>query len=1050
MVVNNFFTKALITVSFFVIIAKISFSQIVEPLYNYGIEKISQAQYLYDEGLLEKDKYWLLEIFEKFPDNPAKEKAILIFANIDFAQSNVATAVNNLSDFISNNEKSPFISFAAFEKAVMMFQTKDYKTSEKYFLDAQLIAEKEYKIRNDEIYYNIAVKSMFWRGMSIALQGKYEEAIIIFGEHFKKYPTSEYADDALFAVGQLYEINKQYDNAITSYIKISSEYPYSGYSIIARIREANNLIILRKPAPALTTLSIAENNLNRIKKSDSIGIKFEPQQFIENSEQEIQYLKAEAYVVSKDYRRAITILDSFIVAFPNSVMLYYAKLSAGWAYLNLRDNKSAIKYFDDIIYKIEKIETIERASAHIYRTIALKRMGNVVQAQKELLGLSVHPNYPFISLALLELGQIYYESGEYESAKRTLERADREATEAIVSIRIHILLGATYLELEQWSNAVREYRTAEQITLRTPNIILTNKDNILAETRLKQGIALSQNHQYAEAITPLLTFLGDNPDADRTDEALFWLAESYFRSDLPRNAIETYKSLIEKYPLTKRKEEALYGLGWSYFRLSDFSSSGRIFSQLMSEFPESKYLVEISARQGDGYYITKNFVKAAEYYKKGADIAPNTEDGQYCAYQLCHALYQQGSYDKAIASLLAYVRKYTNSTYAPNALYLIGWIRFQQKKYAEAIEDFNFLIQAYPKSNLIPRAHFAIADSYYNLGKFENAIEEYKFVIEQYPSNSLAPYAVKSLQYCLMELGRIDEATAVPDQFIAVNPESPFAEEFKYGKAQMFYSGRNYKDAISEYEAFIKKYPNSEKNPEALFWMGKSYINLNDPENAIRVFNELQKKYPESDFAPLSLLELGILYKQSNFTEKADSVFKKLMNVYPDHNSAPNAGFERAMLKYSLGDTISFINICKFTANTYTDNPYGHKSRYSLAMYYRNKNLLDSAIIEFSKLTKDSTVAPELSAEALYRIGELWLKQKEFEKAAETFNIVYQKYADIEDWYSLSILSLGECYENLNQIEKAIDAYKVLQSLRPGDDYGETAARRIKRLEKNR
>lgn len=1048
---TNIFRRNVLFATLFLIFFSYNIkSQIVEGLYNYSTAKIIESQNIFNQGLLDKDKFWIMEIIEFYPNNPAQDKAVLTLANIDFAQGNTTTAINNLSDFIKKNPQSPFISIAAYEKAVMIFQTKNYKLAEKSFAEAQQIAEREYDIRKEKVYYEIANRSIYWRGISIALQGRYEEAITIFSEIQKKYSESEYADDALFAVGQLYEVNKQYENAIKCYIQVSSAYPYSSYSIAARIREANNLIMLRRPAPALTTLGIAETNLERISKKDTIGIKYEPQQFIESSAEEIQYLKAEAYVISGEYPKAISILDTFIVQYPNSKMLNYVKLSAGWSYLNIGNNNSALKYFDDIIGKVDKIESNERASAQIYRTIALKRMGNVVQAQKELLGLSVIPNYPYISLALLELGQIYYESGEYESAKRTLERADREASDALVTVRIHIILGATYLELQQLSNAVREFRIAEQIALRTPTTILTNRENILAEARLKQGIALSQNHQYAEAITPLLTFLGDNPNSDRTDEALFWLAESYFRSDLPKNAIEKYKQLIEKYPQSKRKEEALYGLGWSYFRLSDFSSSAKVFSQLISEFPESKYLVEICARQGDGYYISKNFSKAVEYYKKGADLAPNTEDGQYCAYQLCHALYQQGNYDNAIASLLAYVRKYTNSSYAPNALYLIGWIRFQQKKYAEAIEDFNFLIQAYPKSSLIPRAHFAIADSYYNLGKYENAIEEYKFVIEQYPSNSLAPYAVKSLQYCLMELGRIDEATAVPDQYIAVNPESPFAADFKYTKAQMFYSGGNYKDAIAEYDAFIKKYPNSEKNPEALFWMGKSYINMNEPESAVKVFTDLQKKFPESDYAPLSLLELGLLYKQNNFIEKADSVFNKLMTIYSDHNSAPTAGYERSILKYTIGDTLGFIEICKYTANTYPDNEYSHKCRYSLAMYYRNKGMTDSAIAEFTILANDSTVNEELSAEALYRIGELWVKQKDFEKAVETYKKVYDKYAGVEDWYSLSILGLGESYENLNQIEKAIDAYKVLQSLRPGDDYGETAARRIKRLEKNR
>ncbi|MFW5662900.1 MAG: hypothetical protein ACOCZW_04165, partial [Bacteroidota bacterium] len=55
-----------------------------------------------------------------------------------------------------------------------------------------------------------------------------------------------------------------------------------------------------------------------------------------------------------------------------------------------------------------------------------------------LSALSLRPAYPFLGLVLLELGQIYYEDGIYDQAARTLERAEREATDAKVSVRTHL------------------------------------------------------------------------------------------------------------------------------------------------------------------------------------------------------------------------------------------------------------------------------------------------------------------------------------------------------------------------------------------------------------------------------------------------------------------------------------------------------------------------------------------------------------------------------------------------------------------------------------
>jgi predicted TPR repeat methyltransferase len=55
-----------------------------------------------------------------------------------------------------------------------------------------------------------------------------------------------------------------------------------------------------------------------------------------------------------------------------------------------------------------------------------------------------------------------------------------------------------------------------------------------------------------------------------------------------------------------------------------------------------------------------------------------------------------------------------------------------------------------------------------------------------------------------------------------------------------------------------------------------------------------------------------------------------------------------------------------------------------------------------------------------------------------------------EDWYSLGLLQLGECYEQLGRPEAAAEVYRVLLNLRPGDEFGKTAQARLNRLPRRR
>jgi TolA-binding protein len=91
---------------------------------------------------------------------------------------------------------------------------------------------------------------------------------------------------------------------------------------------------------------------------------------------------------------------------------------------------------------------------------------------------------------------------------------------------------------------------------------------------------------------------------------------------------------------------------------------------------------------------------------------------------------------------------------------------------------------------------------------------------------------------------------------------------------------------------------------------------------------------------------------------------------------------------------------------------------------------------------------PLLASEAQFRIGEMWMQGKNYEKAIASFVIVKEKFSGSEDWFSRSLLNLGECYEQTGNNDGATEIYRTLESLRPDDDFGKTAKSRLKRLGK--
>lgn len=1028
-------------------------SQVVPTPFVYGSEVVVESERLLHDQLLYEAKRQLRSIELQFPESPATEKTPYLQAEVLARLGEYANADALLTSFIALRPNSPLVAFARFKQAALAFEQDKFQQAAPLFEQAVHTAESDASVRDDSSYNHLAALGLYWAGMSYAYQGKYEEAVKPLQDNIARYPGNLYADDALFALGQFAETTLKNEQAIEYFSRIAANYPYGNVRIAAHIRLAQNYIILRQYTTALSELESAETVLQSIQK-DGETSRYEPQSYTENAKEQMLYLRGEAHNGGGRYEQALEIFEEGMATYPQSPLHNRMLLGAGWAALNLQRYERAIVLYDSVLSTASSLDNKHTASARLYRLVALKHSGSRDKAKEGFLALSVVPGYPLLGEALLELGQMYYEDGQIIDAQRTLERAERESTNGLTSVRIQIILGQVLLENGHYDKAVRAFAKAQEIVLQSSPRFIPDKSIYLAEARLRQGLALAGTQRYSEAIDALNTFLGEHSASPRADEAIFWLAESFYNLDLLRNAADNYQKIIRNYPASQHREAALYGLGWSEFRMKEFTRSSATFAQLLREYPKTEFALDVLTRKGDGHYLSKQYQAAADSYRQAARRAPESEQGLYASYQLAQALYRMNAFDEAVNAAQDFLRRYPRSAYADNAAYMIGWIRFQQKRFPEAIEEFTKIVDTYPQTQLAARIHYAIGDAYYNVGDYESAMASYQRVVDKYPNSSYAFEAVKAIQYSLVLLGREDQSVLLMDKIIQANPNSEIAEELFREKGTIFYNGSRYKDAIAEYDSFIRKYPDSKRKAEILYWMGKSYMgvaqrdkSIPDAQKARDVFTQIVEKYTDSDYAELSALELGLVHIQLNEPDKAQEYFENVKTKYPDSESAIRAGFEQAYIQQLRGDTVGALRRYKAVADKYKGTDYGDRSRYWVAMYYRNHNQYDSSRAELAQVALRED---ELGAEAQYRIGELWLRDKKYDSARDAFLQSKERFSNYEDWHTLALIGLGESYEQLNNPEAAMETYRLVVALRENDDFAKTAEARLQRLSKRK
>lgn len=105
-----------------------------------------------------------------------------------------------------------------------------------------------------------------------------------------------------------------------------------------------------------------------------------------------------------------------------------------------------------------------------------------------------------------------------------------------------------------------------------------------------------QNKRYKESRKMFEAFILEFPNENLTDNAYFWLAETYFGEKDFENAILAYETLLKKFPNSQKVPGALLKQGFSFIEIGDKKTGQVILEQVNERFPNSRE-AEISKKK---------------------------------------------------------------------------------------------------------------------------------------------------------------------------------------------------------------------------------------------------------------------------------------------------------------------------------------------------------------------------------------------------------------------------------------------------------------------
>ncbi len=103
----------------------------------------------------------------------------------------------------------------------------------------------------------------------------------------------------------------------------------------------------------------------------------------------------------------------------------------------------------------------------------------------------------------------------------------------------------------------------------------------------RRGLMFYSQAKYADARTVFQQVFDAQPAGDLSDNALFWIGETYSAAGDYNNAIRYYDRVAKEYADQNKAPDALFKMGMAYERTGDLGMARRSFEECIRKYPYS-------------------------------------------------------------------------------------------------------------------------------------------------------------------------------------------------------------------------------------------------------------------------------------------------------------------------------------------------------------------------------------------------------------------------------------------------------------------------------
>jgi TolA-binding protein len=894
--------------------------------------------------------------------------------------------------------------------------------------------------------------AMFRLGECSYNLGRIAEAQTTWNDMLGRYPSTHLRSEVENNNCDVCMKQGQYEEATKGYRSLLSHYPYyrerknvvvglaqldfvhQQYDeVLKRLAKVNSAEAYYWKGRALFAQERYQDAANYFDKI----IKFYPQHFyVVNA----AYLKAESFFQGGNLEGATQAYSEFVTYYPQIPMAFYARYKLAAVLLAQKKYQEALANVGRLTGETRFPNSAVLAKylmAEIY--VGLGQFPTAAQLFREIS--MANPPEEILETCLLKYAWVLYKNRQYDLATKAADRYLQDFSGSPNAISAYFITSNGLFLTGRYNDAVVHYL----------DILSRFKYSQLLEVALVQlEITYAKMKQMNQIISQAGGLIRATEEhfkpINRNNRAyaLYLLGEAFYHEKRPKDAIGVFQEVTIKYWDTPAYTYSKESLVWALFEQNDYALVLQEAEKIIKDRQiDPSVRNGIVLLKGHALFNMKRYKDALECYNEWLLKNPNEPSRIYIQYLMGLGFYRLKFYKNALDIWEKVIASPARNEYSMNALLKVSDAFFRGGDFPRARSHYQLFINRYPADAGVSLAHLRIAQSLYNEGNDNAAIAGYKYFLAHYPQDENASAAREGIETTAFRLVKKQPQMGNLQAFLVSYPKSKFADQIQYQVADMLYKQKSYAEAIPQFNKLILNYPGSEAAANSMFYLGDCYDQLKRYTDAIGAYKLFSDSFPKHDLMPEILTRLAADYFLMNLFEDAINNYRVILEKFPIKPYHEDALYNLAVCYEKLKKQSEAMAMYMDFTTRYPNNPKAGECLIQIGIYYQNQQLWDLAVTTLKK-----AVAAKVNsrAELYFRIGDCYENMNNVPLATQAYQAVLPLNPKSDIFRITAMSQLAAIYEKAKAWPRAIQLYRDIAKNAPKPEWRQAAAERLTQL----